>query len=520
MDTASPGAGPASQSSDQSPGNSGNQTSSPKSATKSKQHKAVNINLGTASPTRDKDKNSQGISTPVDPSQVVIPSDADSGDINSRAHHKSKQTQGASKSHAFSQSRQRTKSEGNATQASAGFTIRNRQNSYSSSAKSEVDEVKREVFEAIRLHAQNAKLVEQKWMPDSELEIDKYLWEFAMTPKDFGCEIDYLRGGVTSNEYKVVTHIFAPRSNKMAGPAGESNCSGAKAIFVLHGYNDHVGMFQDSIKYFVRKGYSVVAIDLPGHGLSSGKQNSIHNFREYGDAFCDVIQDVLELSRSNPDFAFLHSPWNIFAHSTGSTTVIEYLVRCERASSSDKSQGPDGRVVAGDPAPSVNPRKASYEYFDKIVLLAPLVRFVNWYLSKFGQIFHGVLDWVPARPPEKRTEARFKKFETFDVLQSNHVELEWVRAVYAWEVDSQDYCSVPRQLLVIQGERDNTVLWKHNMKFLETSLLPQMIKVLVPSATHQLINGQIRTQELVMELAIRYMHGQPLMDRAEIQAFL
>ena len=39
-------------------------------------------------------------------------------------------------------------------------------------------------------------------------------------------------------------------------------------VFVMHGYYDHVGIYDHIIEYLIDQRFSVVAFDLPGHGLS------------------------------------------------------------------------------------------------------------------------------------------------------------------------------------------------------------------------------------------------------------
>ena len=59
--------------------------------------------------------------------------------------------------------------------------------------------------------------------------------------------------------YDIVTHVFQQRHAK-------------GTVFVFHGLYDHVGIFDKPIAYFIEHGYSVVAYDLPGHGVSSGQK--------------------------------------------------------------------------------------------------------------------------------------------------------------------------------------------------------------------------------------------------------
>ena len=72
--------------------------------------------------------------------------------------------------------------------------------------------------------------------------------------------------------------------------------AGAATVFLLHGYYDHAGLYGHLIRQCLALGYSVVIIDLPGHGLSSGKPASIGSFEEYSEA----LESVLELAAKLP----------------------------------------------------------------------------------------------------------------------------------------------------------------------------------------------------------------------------
>ena len=73
----------------------------------------------------------------------------------------------------------------------------------------------------------------------------------------------------TEADVSVVVHYF--KKEKAAG-----------TCFVVHGFTDHVGIFAQLINYLLHRGLSVVAFDLPGHGLSDGKPLHINDFADYG----------------------------------------------------------------------------------------------------------------------------------------------------------------------------------------------------------------------------------------------
>ena len=49
------------------------------------------------------------------------------------------------------------------------------------------------------------------------------------------------------------------------------NINAARTCFIVHGYMDHTGLYGKLINYLLHRGCSVVMMDMPGHGLSSGE---------------------------------------------------------------------------------------------------------------------------------------------------------------------------------------------------------------------------------------------------------
>ena len=54
------------------------------------------------------------------------------------------------------------------------------------------------------------------------------------------------------------------------------------SLLILHGYYDHMGLYKHLIRWALRHDLAVLALDLPGHGLSSGERASIDCFLPAG----------------------------------------------------------------------------------------------------------------------------------------------------------------------------------------------------------------------------------------------
>ena len=80
------------------------------------------------------------------------------------------------------------------------------------------------------------------------------------------------RSGITD----VAAHVFVPDQ-----PRG--------SVYLAHGYYDHAGILRNVIRLCVEERFAVAALDLPGHGLSSGERASIDEFGQYSDALCGLV---------------------------------------------------------------------------------------------------------------------------------------------------------------------------------------------------------------------------------------
>ena len=94
-------------------------------------------------------------------------------------------------------------------------------------------------------------------------------------------------GSCRSGDYTLIAQYF------------QLPAAGAGTAFLLHGYYDHAGLYGHLIRQRLKPDYSVVIMDLPGHGLSSGRPASIGSFEEYSEA----LESVLELAAKLPQ------PW-------------------------------------------------------------------------------------------------------------------------------------------------------------------------------------------------------------------
>ena len=255
-------------------------------------------------------------------------------------------------------------------------------------------------------------------------------------------------GTQESKGHTLAAHVFLP-----ANPRG--------TLFLLHGYFDHVGTLSKLIAEGLAQGYAIVAWDLPGHGLSSGDRTDTGSFDLCAEQFIDIVKRVED---------HLPQPFHLIAHSTGCSIVIEYLYNSETNA------------------------------FEQVVFLSPLIKHKHWGWAKFG--------YAIARPFTKSIRRRDKKnssddaYLTFvkrDPLHSSELSFEYLKDLYQWEKQIQNYPVWPGSIAIVQGDQDSIVDWTHSIEFLQEKIQHTDVFI-ISGAKHQLANESevLRTQAFDM----------------------
>lgn len=229
-------------------------------------------------------------------------------------------------------------------------------------------------------------------------------------------------------------------------------------VLVLHGYYDHIGIFDHVIAHLLTLGFDVVAFDLPGHGLSSGAPAVIDDFATYQSVLHSVLAGLRESG--------LPSPRHVVAQSTGGAILMEYLL----------SQHRDGTGAGNLP-------------FYRAVLLAPLVRPVNWRTNRL--LYHAMRpfrDAIPRKFAVNSHDAEFLRFlRDEDPLQARELSTRWVGAMKRWIPRMEAHATSDFPLTIVQGDEDGTVDWRHNLGVIRQKF-PRADIHLIPGGRHQLAN--------------------------------
>ncbi|MEN9465146.1 MAG: hypothetical protein RL217_1327 [Pseudomonadota bacterium] len=223
--------------------------------------------------------------------------------------------------------------------------------------------------------------------------------------------------------------------------------------YLVHGLHDHVGLYRHLIHYCLAHNWRVVAFDLPGHGLSSGKANVIDSFQRYDQVFTEILHSIQQ---------HYAEPIRVFGQSTGGAIIINYLLK--------------------------NAVKQSHSPFVSVHLIAPLIRPREW-----KKLF-----LLPVLKPFKTEIKRGKSLNSHDQdflnlvwhqdpLQAKALSMNWALSAYEWMkfIEKQKPSDVPVQ--IAQGDDDRTVAWKKNLKVLKEKF-PKQKLFLIANGRHHLVN--------------------------------
>ncbi len=95
-----------------------------------------------------------------------------------------------------------------------------------------------------------------------------------------------------------------------------------KLVILIHGLGEHCSRYDHWARYFNEKGYSVISMDLHGHGRSEGKRGHIKSL--------DVLLDDIDLLFKKSEEIFPGYKKILYGHSMGGTLVLNHIIRRNR----------------------------------------------------------------------------------------------------------------------------------------------------------------------------------------------
>jgi len=129
-------------------------------------------------------------------------------------------------------------------------------------------------------------------------------------------------------------------------------------VFLIHGWESNSARWKKALPYILKSGYTIVAIDAPAHGLSSGKDFNAHKYTEF-------IHHV----------AKMYNPNILIGHSIGGKACLHYQTI-------HKNNNVEKIVVLGAPSDF----KAIFENYVSLLSLNTKVNreLVNYYKENFN----------------------------------------------------------------------------------------------------------------------------------------
>lgn len=270
--------------------------------------------------------------------------------------------------------------------------------------------------------------------------------------------LDHFFGKLKCKKYSIACHFYKLNTAK-------------KTCFLVHGYTDHAGLYRKLINDILSKNYNVVIIDLPGHGLSAGERLDIKDFNIY----IDVVKESIEFFNER-DFP----PSAIIGQSMGGAIAMSLILR--------ESTLPD------------------YKPFNRVILLAPLIRIYGWQRLNIASSI--LMKFIKIIKREFNINSHDESFLNFikntDPLQEKKMPLRWVRSMFSWEKQFQKFNNIDLDCLVVQGDNDDTVDWRYNIKLIKEKFSGAKVEI-ISDARHHLVCESDKYYSKVRDLCSNYL---------------
>jgi alpha-beta hydrolase superfamily lysophospholipase len=203
-------------------------------------------------------------------------------------------------------------------------------------------------------------------------------------------------------------------------------------LFYWHGYFDHAASAFPWLDWCQNQNISLVVCEHPNHGLCPIALPEVASFEVYQKVLKGVFDLFQPLSKQ---------AWYLMGHSMGGGVIMDYVL--------------------------TNPDRA--QDFEKIVLLAPLVKVARW--SEVS-LFHTLL-----KPFVKKVSRRFRQspeqaqllenFLSKDPLIRRDIPVSWIGHLKQWVKKMEDHPKSDLMPLIIQGLQDKTLDVTYNLKYIQ-----------------------------------------------------
>jgi lysophospholipase len=268
-----------------------------------------------------------------------------------------------------------------------------------------------------------------------------------------------IMGTIDGTDFRLGAILLLPPQKKPQG-----------TIIAFHGYASYTAFTLSALYRLAEDNWSILAVDLPGHGFSSGRSGDIGDFRQYGVCAADAIAWVKKQKTYD-----LPKPMVLLGHSTGGTAVLETL--WEHPSD-----------------------------IDRAILLAPLIEPKNFgFTSRMAGFFHAFAEAVPLPGPKQ------------GYLGFEEMPFSWVASLSRWKASLATRPVITLPVLVVQGDADKTLDWKSDIKLLKKEIPGATVRIL-SGRHHSLFDrGETQTETLAVIREYLSVSGSPAQPEAAIK---
>jgi len=128
-----------------------------------------------------------------------------------------------------------------------------------------------------------------------------------------------------------------------------TSCKARGAVFMVHGYGEHIGRYEHVAAALNAAGLAVFGIDLQGHGHSEGERAYAERWDDFAEDLLLLVETVLSRGKISPSL-----PRFIIGHSMGGAVAIRagFLSRTRKA---HQWAG----VILSAPCLYINPKEAT-----------------------------------------------------------------------------------------------------------------------------------------------------------------
>jgi alpha-beta hydrolase superfamily lysophospholipase len=232
-------------------------------------------------------------------------------------------------------------------------------------------------------------------------------------------------------------------------------------IVIVHGLGEHSGRYIHVGDFFARAGFSVLAFDLRGHGLSDGRPIFI---RRYEDYLADLESAITHLERREPLI--------LFGHSLGGQIILAYA---------GSGKSPPAGYIAASPWLSLSRPPAIWlEGVARFLnIVYPACRFPTGIGSGDTSRDQALLDSFPD----------LNKVHGFITVRTYSETVEMGQKLMAHPVTNGP-------VLLTHGEVDSVTSIAATRAYFEKLIAPSKAFISYPEARHELHNDLIRTTVL------------------------